>query len=407
MMFQIILNVLLLIAVSADSFSSLASLKALIGAERDIPVMINAYVEKELEKLDYLKKFAQEIQKSNNKAIRDGEEAITHPINAFLLIKGMTTDWNKVIKIMRSNSADDFIRNVTYQRIVKRINYPTEVDLSGAAIGILRLQDTYEMNTKDIADGKILNSKMRTVALTAEDCFEIGRVAYSEHDYYHAILWMQEARERIQKETKPTANLESILDHLAFSLYKQGNLKRALLLTDELYRMNPDHPRAKGNVRWYEDLLEDEGIRRADMRRKVPPMNNPRDKSNLKDTYEALCRQEVPINTKAQSRLYCYYKMDRPYLRLAPFKVEIVHQNPLVVLFRDIVSDEEMRIIEMLAVPKLARATVHNVVTGNIETAFYRTSQRFKIMESVDITNHIMIVQGEKMSSKKQKMEIE
>lgn len=55
-MFQIILNVLLLIAVSADSFSSLASLKALIGAERDIPVMINAYVEKELEKLDYLKK---------------------------------------------------------------------------------------------------------------------------------------------------------------------------------------------------------------------------------------------------------------------------------------------------------------------------------------------------------------
>ncbi|KAK6101570.1 Prolyl 4-hydroxylase subunit alpha-1 [Brugia pahangi] len=375
MMFQIILNVLLLIAVSADSFSSLASLKALIGAERDIPVMINAYVEKELEKLDYLKKFAQEIQESNNKAIRDGEEAITHPINAFLLIKGMTTDWNKVIKIMRSNSADDFIRNVTNQRIIKRINYPTEVDLSGAAIGILRLQDTYEMNTKDIADGKILNSKMRTVALTAGDCFEIGRVAYSENDYYHAILWMQEARERIQKETKPTADPESILDHLAFSLYKQGNLKRALLLTDELYRMNPDHPRAKGNVRWYEDLLEDEGIRRADMRRKVPPMNNPRDKSNLKDTYEALCRQEVPINTKAQSRLYCYYKMDRPYLRLAPFKVEIVHQNPLVVLFRDIVSDEEMRIIEMLAVPKLARATVHNVVTGNIETAFYRTSQ--------------------------------
>ncbi|EJW75293.1 hypothetical protein WUBG_13799, partial [Wuchereria bancrofti] len=57
MMFQIILNVSLLIAmISADSFSSLASLKALIGAERDIPVMINAYVEKELEKLDYLKK---------------------------------------------------------------------------------------------------------------------------------------------------------------------------------------------------------------------------------------------------------------------------------------------------------------------------------------------------------------
>lgn len=53
----VIFDVLLLIAtVSADSFSSLASLKALIGAERDIPVMISGYVEKELERLGYLKK---------------------------------------------------------------------------------------------------------------------------------------------------------------------------------------------------------------------------------------------------------------------------------------------------------------------------------------------------------------
>ncbi|EFO16802.2 hypothetical protein LOAG_11701 [Loa loa] len=371
-----VFNILLLVAtISADSFSSLASLKALIGAERDIPVMINGYVGKELERLDYLKKFAQEVQERNDKAIRDGEEAITHPVNAFLLIKGMTADWNKVVKIMRSNSADDFIRNVTRQRVIKNINYPTEMDLSGAAIGLLRLQDTYEMDTKDIADGKILNSKMRTVALTAADCFEIGRAAYNAYDYYYTILWMQEAQERIKKEANPTVDLESILEYLAFSLYKQGNLKRALLLTDELYRINPDHPRAKGNVRWYEDLLEDEGVRRADMRRKVPPINNPRDKSDLNDTYQALCRQEMPVNIKAQSRLYCYYKMDRPYLRLAPIKVEIVYQNPLAVLFHDIMSDEESRIIEMLAVPKLDRATVHNVETGNLETASYRISK--------------------------------
>ncbi|MCP9259530.1 Prolyl 4-hydroxylase subunit alpha-1 [Dirofilaria immitis] len=328
--------------------------------------------------------FAQEIQERNDKAIRDGEEAIQHPINAFLLIKGMTTDWNKVVKIMRSNFADDIIRNVTRQRAIKRISYPTEEDLSGAAIGLLRLQDTYQMDTTDIAEGKILNSQMRTVALNAGDCFEIGRAAYYAYDYYHTILWMQEARQRVEKEAIPTAELEDILEYLAFSLYKQGNLKRALLLTDELYRMNPDHPRAKGNIRWYEDLLEDDGVRHIDMRRNIPPISNIR---HEKHTYEALCRQEMPVvstslpfvkffqNTKSQSRLYCYYKMDRPYLRLAPFKVEIAHQNPLAVLFHDIMSDEEARIIEMLAVPKLNRATVHNAVTGKLETAGYRVSK--------------------------------
>uniref|UniRef100_A0A183EQS5 TPR_REGION domain-containing protein n=1 Tax=Gongylonema pulchrum TaxID=637853 RepID=A0A183EQS5_9BILA len=51
-------------------------------------------------------------------------------------------------------------------------------------------------------------------------------------------LWMQEARERVQKEAVPTVSLEDVLEYLAYSLYKQGNLKRALLLTDELYRMS-------------------------------------------------------------------------------------------------------------------------------------------------------------------------
>ncbi|VDO43963.1 unnamed protein product, partial [Onchocerca flexuosa] len=63
-----VFNIFLLFAtISADLYSSLASLKALIGIEKDITIMINDYVKKELERLDYLKKifkiqFAQEVQ---------------------------------------------------------------------------------------------------------------------------------------------------------------------------------------------------------------------------------------------------------------------------------------------------------------------------------------------------------
>uniref|UniRef100_A0A8R1XPL3 procollagen-proline 4-dioxygenase n=1 Tax=Onchocerca volvulus TaxID=6282 RepID=A0A8R1XPL3_ONCVO len=376
-----VLNIFLLItAVSAEVYSSLFSLKAIIGAERDIPVMINDYVEKELERLDYLKKFAQKVKEHDDIAIRDGERAIRHPINVFLLIKKMTTDWKEVVRSMQSNSADIVIRNVTRQRIIKRITYPTEEDLLGAAIGLLRLQDTYQMDTKHIADGKILNSQMRIAAFTAGDCFEIGRAAYSEYDYYHTIMWMQEARGRVEKEPVPTANLEDILEYLAFSLYEQGNLKRALLLMDELYRMNPDHPRANENVRNCENLLESDGVQNIDMRRDIPPTNNRRDENDLDEgirlMYEALCRQEVLIDTKAQSQLYCYYKMDRPYLRLAPFKVEIVRQNSLAVLFYNIISDDEARIIQLLAMPKLKRFMILNSLTGKSEPISFRVAKR-------------------------------
>lgn len=45
--------------------------------------------------------------------------------------------------------------------------------------------------------------------------------------------------------------------------------------------------------------------------------------------------------------------MDRPFLRLAPFKIEILRFSPLVVLFRNVMSDEEVSMIQMLATPKV------------------------------------------------------
>ncbi|KAM3719704.1 Prolyl 4-hydroxylase subunit [Dirofilaria immitis] len=68
--------------------------------------------------------------------------------------------------------------------------------------------------------------------------------------------------------------------------------------------------------------------------------------------------------------------MDHPYLRLAPFKVEIVRQNPLAVLFYDIISDNETRIIQNLATPKLKPALIHNLLTGNSESATFRVAKR-------------------------------
>ncbi|MCP9263868.1 Prolyl 4-hydroxylase subunit alpha-1 [Dirofilaria immitis] len=59
--------------------------------------------------------FAQEIQERNDKAIKDGEVAIRHPINDSLLIEETTGYLKKVVKIMQSNSANGIIRNMTHQ----------------------------------------------------------------------------------------------------------------------------------------------------------------------------------------------------------------------------------------------------------------------------------------------------
>lgn len=73
--------------------------------------------------------------------------------------------------------------------------------------------------------------------LSAIDCFELGRIAYLQQDYYHTLIWMQEALDRLYKEEQPTADEAEILEHLGFSMYHQGNVKRALELTKRLYEI--------------------------------------------------------------------------------------------------------------------------------------------------------------------------
>jgi len=277
-------------------------------------------------------------------------------------------------KKMREDSAEEFIQSIPGEIGL----IPTEEDISGAAVGLLRLQDTYRLATKDLANGIIYGRKTGR-ELEAKDCYEIGRLAYNQEDYYHTILWMEEALRRMKNEMPPTTTEPDILEYLAFSIYKQDNIKLALQITDRLYEIHPAHPRAKGNIKWYEDQMSRDGVKKSEFRRSVPPLENRRPADNLENEertiYEALCRNEVPVSVKATSKLYCYYKMDRPYLRLAPIKVEILRFNPLAVLFINVISDEEVERIQELAKPKLARATVQNSVTGALETASYRISK--------------------------------
>uniref|UniRef100_A0A915BIH4 Prolyl 4-hydroxylase alpha subunit domain-containing protein n=2 Tax=Parascaris univalens TaxID=6257 RepID=A0A915BIH4_PARUN len=371
------LNVLIFAALStmcvADIFTAVADLQNLLGAEKEVTSVISAYIDSELERLQQLKKVAKEYAARNAEALSSDTSYVSNPVNAYLLIKRLTSDWKFVETMMTQNSAEQFLKNITeWRRNYDGVKYPQEEDLTGAAVALLRLQDTYKLDTHDLASGKIQNSSVGQ-QLSSHDCFEVGRAAYNQNDYYHTILWMQEAQLRLENEDPPTANIGDILEYLAFSLYKQGNVKRALALTKKLVQLEPDHPRAKGNVKWYEDMLEDDGKDISEL----PPLKLERLDDGIpeRDAYEALCRGEQKVNVTAQSEVYCYLKMDRPYLKLAPIKVEILRFSPLVVLFKQVISDYEIEVVEKLAIPKLKRATVQNARTGDLEYATYRISK--------------------------------
>jgi hypothetical protein len=55
------------------------------------------------------------------------------------------------------NAPTDFIKNIPQHRDVIRL--PSEEDLNGAAVALMRLQDTYKLDTHALANGNLLGKK--------------------------------------------------------------------------------------------------------------------------------------------------------------------------------------------------------------------------------------------------------
>lgn len=54
-----------------------------------------------------------------------------------------------------------------------------------------------------------------------------------------------------------------------------------------------------------------------------------------------------------ESKFTCYYKNDRPFLKLAPIKCEVVHLKPKIIVLRNLLSDYEIDVIKKMAAPKV------------------------------------------------------
>lgn len=73
--------------------------------------------------------------------------------------------------------------------------------------------------------------------MTVEDCYELAKIAYSEVDYYHTELWMAQALKQLEAGEESTLDKVTVLDYLAYAIYQQGELERALEYTKKLLEL--------------------------------------------------------------------------------------------------------------------------------------------------------------------------
>ncbi|XP_061421327.1 prolyl 4-hydroxylase subunit alpha-1 isoform X2 [Lethenteron reissneri] len=398
-----LLVLLLPMASHCEVFTSIGQMTDLVFMEKDLLISLNDYIQAEESKLGRIKRWVEKVQRVMEKATSDPETFLGHPINAYQLVKRMSHGWAQLESMVLQDTTEGFVSNLTAQRQY----FPTDEDQSGAAKALLRLQDTYRLEARTMANGLLPGvTEPQRARLSVHDCFQLGRISYTASDYYHTVPWMEQTLRMIDEfDAAGTTGAEAeapgsagaglvgtdeppgraeVLDYLSYSVYQLGDVERALALTHQLLANDPGHQRAQGNVRYFDYVLEQK--RKSGNTSKVEA-SRPPDAYPERYAYEKLCRGEgIKMTSRRRRRLSCRFQDGgrNPRLLLSPAREEEEWDRPRIVRYHGVISDGEMQRIKELAKPRLQRATVKNPQTGVLETADYRVSKSAWLGEEED-----------------------
>lgn len=381
----LLLSCSMLMTVSGDlshMFTALAHMSGLVELEGQLLRELEEYVAAEERRLEELKVFARTARQVQVLAQDDPRGHILHPTNAMALILRYYNMWEGRINELTKSTKADVLFNMIEAH---RERFPNEDDYSGAVAQLTRLQDTYLISPRNLTQGNMGN--VPAVPLTGKDCFDIGRVAYQEGDWWYTGKWMMEALRKFDEDNDTKdVELADIYDHLAFAEYKMGNLRRASQFTKDLLQNEPNHERARKNLGYYQQQLTDN----ADEYNVPEPRSRVRDLSEEMQRYEEFCREGKPIPCDQHHKLMCFYytKSKDPQLILRPAKIEIAYLNPKIFVIRGLVSETEILRLQELGGPKLNRATVFDS-EGKMVYSNIRTSKSAWLDEYEDELGHI------------------
>ncbi|VDM14985.1 unnamed protein product [Wuchereria bancrofti] len=142
----------------ADLFTSIAEMELLLEADKGIPDLLDMYIERFQQRLDEIKQLSVGKKQLGNRSLGSDIRLLSNPVSAYLLIKRLIEEWDDIKRLAGSDIGEELLKEISELRAMNYVKNPTTEDLVGAAIALLRLQDTYRLNVKEIADGKILNA---------------------------------------------------------------------------------------------------------------------------------------------------------------------------------------------------------------------------------------------------------
>lgn len=284
----------------SDLFTSTFQLRAALEIEHIFHEDMLYYLSLEEARLDLLEF---DLERSDELLLNANSENGRDPIFYYRYLSSLSVQQLRTEKAVSTHVGRN-LRNA-FSFSVLNETWPTKRDLYGAALGICRLQETYRVTISEIID-----MRSPTIAApTASDLIEISKGCFCKGSHGNSSAWARIAMEQ--------ATSQGALDND----------------TTETIQFLLTHDKDCNNST-------------------APP--------NQASSFHSLCVREGSLRpTGAQLLCKMFTNGGQPSLLLQPFKMEVLSEDPRVVVFPEFLSSSECNRIRELATGKLMISKVY------------------------------------------------
>ncbi|XP_070072895.1 prolyl 4-hydroxylase subunit alpha-1 isoform X2 [Drosophila takahashii] len=332
----------------------------LLDKDKELIILLNSYAVELENKINELKGIAEELKKPLKEAQGREEEYLSHPLNRLSLILQMHEDWEPLVKLMQQPVGQWPIGSIEKLRG----ELPMQDDVNEANHAMFRIIQAYGLEPKDVARG-LLDGVQYSGGLSAKDCYAMGKFSFKAGYYQIASKWLSTAKDLLIKQPRKYHEMIGVT-----------KMDITLLLARSLV--------ANENISIARDILmKDPMFNKTSKTLSMHFIKNPPKPTINLETWESggsfsdLCRSASRKHSVVtnSTRLHCRYNSTTsPFIKLAPFRMEVLSLDPYIMLYHNVLSDFEIEKLEQMSEPFLERTTVFRAENGTEQVAPSRSA---------------------------------
>jgi len=341
-------------------------------------------------RLDKLESFLDQVDPPRSESEwRDPDSKVSNPMDAFKMIHRMTKEWPQIQKHSKAKTSKNSMLAL-YSDIERfKDTLPEDNDIEGSMRAVFRVQDTYNLTAKVLADGSLTKFGH---PLTIEEIFEIGFIAVGLEKYQYAQMWFQEVLNRWPRGAKQIGFLDyiSLLEYLTWSEFKEEMYESAIKHTKLILKLDPSNKAADTNMQVFKEALEEQNEKdkeRKERKEKKKKKKRPKEDFGpftMTDRYYRQCQGNEPMSDSMRRTLFCDLVHTPARFVLKPLKREQLFREPVVYMYHNALLDHEVDRIISISKPNLKRSHVHNPETGKLMYADYRVAKNTWLFDEQD-----------------------